>query len=271
MRRQRGALPWRGALLAVFLLPLGWAVVGSLDVSPDGRGVWIVQPSLEHYHEVLTGSMGLAEATAQSIVVGIAAAVLAVCLGYLGAVALRGIHSRWAHRLPPVLLLLSLMPPLTYGPAVADGARAVGLFDSLVGLVLIEAGLTFPLAFWVLVGYVGEVPRDVEEAAALDGSRFSITLWHILLPATWPGVMATLVVVFVVCWNLFDVPSLLSFSRLQTVPIVLSSFVSYEKDLEWPPAAASLIVGMLPAFVAIALAQRVLRSFAPLGSHGEER
>ena len=152
------------------LLPLGWTVLGSLDVSPDGRGVWVVQPSLEHYGAVLTGSMGLAGATIQSLAVGGAAAILAVCLGYLGALGLRSVRAPWLRRLPAALLLLSLMPPLTYGPALADGAKVVGLFDSLIGLALVEAGLTFPLAFWVLAGYVGELPRDVEEAAALDGS-----------------------------------------------------------------------------------------------------
>ncbi len=264
MNRHRGSQVWRWLLLGVFLLPLGWALAGSVDVAPDARGGWVVDPTLEHYREIFGGASGMASAMTQGLLVGVVAALLAVSIGFLAAVALRQTRSPWARRTPAALLLVSLMPPLAYGPALADEVRLVGLYDSVVGLALAEAGLTAPLAIWILTGYLAELPYEVDEAAALDGSTLSRTLWCILLPAAWRGLVATLVVVFILCWNLFTVPSLLAFGSIETVPIVLSSFWTYEKEMDWSTAAAALVVGMLPAVLAVAVAQRVLRSFAPL-------
>jgi len=270
MSHRRGSQAWRWLLLGVFLLPLGWAVAGSVDVSPDARGGWVVDPTLEHYREIFGGASGMASAMTQGLLVGVVAALLAVGVGFLAAVALRQMRSPWARRTPAALLLVSLMPPLAYGPALADGARLVGLYDSVVGLVLAEAGLTAPVAIWILTAYLAELPYDVDEAAALDGSTLAMTLWCLLLPAAWRGLVAALVVVFILCWNLFAVPSLLAFGSIQTVPIVLSSFWTYEKEMDWSTAAAALVVGMLPAVLVVAVAQRVLRSFAPL-SLADER
>lgn len=262
MNRGRGVWCW--LLLALFLLPLGWALAASVDVTPDATGAWIVDPTLDNYREVLSGTSGLAPAMTQGLFVGMVAAGLAVGVGFPAAVALRQVRSPWAHRAPAALLLLSLMPPLAYGPALADAARAIGLYDSVVGLAVAEGGLAVPLAVWILGGYLAEIPREVEEAAALDGSTLARTLWRVLLPAAWPGLAATLAVVFILCWNLFAVPSLLAFGSIQTVPLVLSSFWTYEKEMDWSTAAAALVVGMLPALLAVALAQRVLRSLAPI-------
>src|SRR5439155_9806406 len=118
-----------------------------------------------------------------------------------------------------------------------------------------------------LGGYLARLPRELEEAAALDGCSPAGAAWRILLPAAWPGVVATGLVVFVLDWNLFEIPSLLSLSAVKTVPLVLSAFLTYERDLEWQPAAAALVVGLVPVVVAVALAQGVLRSFSPLERH----
>jgi len=265
--RQRSDL-LRWLVLGAFLLPIVWAVLGSLDITPDGRGGWVVAPTLDHYREVLTGSLGLTEATIQGLLVAGAAATLAVGAGLLGAVGLRGVRSAWASRAPAVLLVLSLIPPIAYGPPLVDETRALGLFDSPVGLTVVEAGLGLPFALWVLASYLSSVPREIDEAGALDGCGALGHLRWIVLPMVWPALVATLVVLFVLCWNLFEIPSLLAFASIQTVQIVLSSFVSYEKEMEWPTAAASLVVGMLPAFFAVALGQRLLRSFSPFGQEG---
>src|SRR4051794_38641571 len=156
------------------------------------------------------------------------------------------------------------MPPLSYGTALADEAKLLGVLDSPMALAVILGGLGLPLAVWVLSGYLAQFPREVEEAAALDGCSQISATWRVFLPAAWPAVLATLVMVFVLSWNRFDVPSLLAFSAIKTVPIVLSSFVSYELELDWPSGAAVLIVGMLPALVAVLVAQRALRAFTPL-------
>src|SRR5439155_18882821 len=99
---------------------------------------------------------------------------------------------------------------------------------------------------WLLGGYLARLSPDVEEAAALDGCGLFGALWRVLLPNCASGLAASGVVIFVLDWNLFQLPSLLSLSRVKTVPLVLSAFLTYERDLEWPPAAAAMAVGLLP-------------------------
>ncbi len=263
---------WRWALLGLFLLPLVWALLASVDIVPDGFrrfGAWQLDPTLAHYQEVLGESVGLAPATLTGLAVAAAATTLSVASGFAAAAGLRRLATSWSRRLGPALLLLYLLPVIAYGPPLADGARWLGLYDTLAGLVLVEAALTLPLAIWLLGGYLARLPRELDEAAALDGCSELAALWRVLLPAAWSGVAATAVVVFVLDWNLFEVPSLLSLTTVKTVPLVLSAFLTYERDLEWQPAAAALLVGLAPALLAVVAAHRALRTLAPLGGADE--
>src|SRR5207245_5387276 len=118
----------------------------------------------------------------------------------------------------------------------------LGLRDTFGGVALAAAAEYAPLAIYILYGYLAQVPVALEEMAHLEGASVLQTLWRIVVPAAAPGLAATAVLVFVLDWNLYLVPTALTLHTVKTIPVALSDFYTYERQLEWSTAAVALAV-----------------------------
>src|SRR5207244_4192045 len=98
--------------------------------------------------------------------------------------------------------------------------------------------------------------------AMLEGASLWQVLAWVVLPQARPGLAATGLVLFVLSWNQFLVPLVLTTSRVKTIPVAMSDFFTFERELEWPTAAAALIVSLLPLAVLVTAAHRTLERFA---------
>jgi len=114
---------------------------------------------------------------------------------------------------------------------------------------------------YVLSGYLRQVSLDFEEAARLDGATPVRVLLRLILPAHALSLAATGTMLFVLNWNSFLIPMMLTTSHVRTVPIAMSDFFISDRELEWPTAAAALIVSLLPLVTMIFAANRVLARF----------
>ncbi len=122
--------------------------------------------------------------------------------------------------------------------------------------------MTAPLAVFVLHGALGQLPTDWEEAAVIDGAGLFRILGRVVLPLIRPTVAATLVVMFVLDWNMLLVPLVLTSGEVKTVPVALSDFFTFERELDWPTAAAALMVSLAPLAILVGAFHRVLEGFA---------
>jgi len=105
------------------------------------------------------------------------------------------------------------------------------------------------------------VPVELEDAARLDGAGIPSIVGRIVLPEIAPAVVATAVVIFVLQWNSFLVPLVLGSENIRTIPVAMSDFFTFERELTWPTAAAALVSSLLPLVVLIAAANTLLQRF----------
>ena len=141
------------------------------------------------------------------------------------------------------------------------------LTDTITGIVLAETALYSPLAVYVLFGYFNSISVEMEESARLEGASLLRILRSVVLPACLTGVVATAVILFVLSWNQLLIPLRIATPHVNTIPTAMIDFFTFERELDWPTAAAALIVSLLPISLVVALAHRALEQFSLDISH----
>ena len=260
-----------GAGLFLFLAPLAWTLLAAFGLVPDNSTrppSWAGSFSLEHFAGVGVAEPAFWQELATSTVASASAALITIAVSYPAAYALARSRSRAETFLAPAFIVLASLPAMSYVIPLSDLMRRAHLIDSVAGIVLSEAAVTAPLAVYVLHGALRELSPEWEEAAVLDGAGLWRTLVQVALPLVAPSVVATAIVVFVIDWNLLLVPLVLTSGEVKTVPVAMSDFFTFERELEWPAAAAALVISLVPVAILVALFHRVLQRFS-LGTVAE--
>jgi multiple sugar transport system permease protein len=264
-RRARARTLFLAAVTLVLLMPLLWTLLASFGVTPNNGTSppqWSLPPSLAQYAEVGVAEPTYLQELLTSLLLAILATLLTSVVAFLAAYSL--VHARFAGRrlLIQSFLILASLPVMAYVIPLNDTMQRLHLTDTFVGIALAGTAVYVPLAVYILSGYLGQLARDIEDAAHLDGATPLYMLWSIVLPIVAPGVIATACIVFVLNWNLFLIPLVLTLSRIKTIPVAMSDFFTFERELEWPTAAAALIVSLVPLVLFVALAHRALERFS---------
>jgi multiple sugar transport system permease protein len=215
-------------------------------------------PTLENYHEALTQHQ-LIQSGLNSTKVSVATALLTTLVGLPAAYVLArrpGIFSRvgtvWillSQMFPLILIIIPLFLLL----------RSVHLTNTHVGLVLVYLVWSLPFILWMLQSYIRGIPRDLEEAASVDGARRIQILVKVIAPLLAPGVAVTLIFAFITAWNeFFFALVLLQDPELTTLPVTLAQFVGIEGVPRLGPLAASALLATVPSLVFFTIIQRWL-------------
>jgi ABC-type glycerol-3-phosphate transport system permease component len=278
MRAQRqreaaGRLILLLATIAAFLLPLVWTVLAAFGLLPDNSTTppsWKGPPTLGHFSDI-----GIAEPTFwQELTTSTASAAFAAALtvgaSFLAAYGLARSYFRAGRLLTQGFLVLASLPVMAYAIPLSDVMRRVHLVDTFAGVVLAEAAVTAPLAVFVLQGALAQLSPEWEEAAVLDGAGLFRVLGQVVLPLVAPSVAATAIVLFVIDWNMLLIPLVLTSSQVKTVPVAMSDFFTFERELDWPTAAAALMVSLAPLALIVAVFHRLLERFRFETSNGPD-
>ncbi|HYR50650.1 MAG TPA: carbohydrate ABC transporter permease [Candidatus Eisenbacteria bacterium] len=261
------------ATLAAFLLPLAWTVLASIGVLPDNSATppsWKGPPTLEHFAEIGIAEPAFWQELATSTASAVCAAALTVGVSFLGAYGLARSNFSARRMLTQGFLVLASLPVMAYIVPLSDLVRRVHLLDTFAGVVLAESAVTAPLAVFVLHGALTQLPPVWEEAAVLDGAGLARVLGRVVLPLVAPSVAATAIVLFVIDWNLLLVPLVLTSGQVKTVPVAMSDFFTFERELDWPTAAAALVVSLAPLALLVAVFHRLLERFRLGASDGRD-
>ena len=253
------------AAVAGFLVPLGWTALASFGLLPDNSTrppSWTGSITLDHFREI-----GIAEPTfwqelATSTIASACAAVLTIVCSFLAAYGLARSRFRGEGLVTQSFLVLASLPAMAYVIPLSDVMRRVRLGDTFAGIVLTEAAVTAPLAVYVLHGALRQLSPEWEEAAVLDGAGLFRVLGQVVLPLAVPSVVATAIVMFVLDWNLLLVPLVLTSGDIKTVPVAMMDFFTFERELDWPTAAAALVVSLVPLAILAGVFHRVLERFS---------
>ena len=253
------------ATLLAFLLPLVWTALASLGVLPDNSSrppSWRGSASLDHFAEVGIAEPAFWNELVTSVLTSACAAAIAVGAGFLAAYGLARAPFRSSRFVTQGFLVLASLPAMAYVIPLSDLMRRVHLLDSFAAVVLSEAAATAPLAVFVLHGAVAQLAPEWEEAAVLDGAGLFRVIGRVILPLVAPSVVATAIVLFVLDWNMLLIPLVLTSGEIKTIPLGLSDFFTFERELDWPTAAAALIVSLAPVAALVGLFHRVLGRFS---------
>ena len=268
----RSQWPLHSLLLVValaVLVPVVWVVAAGFrtQISLLIGEIWFT-PVLTSFEEVLFSKTSVFSRNfGNSLVVGAFSTVLTLTAATLGAYSLYRMHwSRWFHSaFLAWLLVFHMIPPITLAGAWFTLFRAIGLDNTLTGIVLAHATLNLPMALWLMAVFVQEVPRELEEAARIDGASTPALLWRVIVPLVAPGLAATAVLCFVFSWNEFAVALTLSNKATATVPVAIAKFAQ-DFEIQYTQMAASAALSIIPAVILPLICQRYIVKGLTMGA-----
>jgi ABC-type glycerol-3-phosphate transport system permease component len=228
------------------------------DVSAD-PGLIPSNPTLDGYRSVLE-RQGFQDAFVNSMVVGLGTALLTVLLAVPAAYAFARFRFRGRHLLLLFTLLPRLIPGLGLMVPLYRIAVALGAIDQLLTLIVAFTATVLPLAVWLFVGFFQQVPRELEEAANVDGASLFTRIRYIVLPLAFPAIITVGVLAFREAWNEFNlVLGLTSTPGSRTLPYELFLMTQTTGFQDNPGQAAFAIMTIIPfVFVYLRLERHVV-------------
>lgn len=262
LRHLAHGLLWAFSL--AFLLPLLWTLRSAL--LPEGQayalppvwGPW----TLENFAQALGGPIG--KALRNSLLV----ASLVVLLGLPLAAGLAYALARYrlgGEGLRFAVLATQMLPPIVLALPLFALFRLLGLAGTLQGLVLAYLAFALPFMAWLLLGFFQGLPRELEEAAYVDGASPFQAFFRIVLPLSAPGLFAAGVLGFLISWNEFLFALLLSGRDTQTIPVALSALIT-QRGVLFAQVAAGVVLSVLPVALLARLVDRYLVEGLTLGA-----
>ncbi len=261
-RKLAGRIGFYG-LVALILFyaafPFYWAVVSSLK---SGSAIFTVEfipsmPSLQNYRALFV-EQPFARNILNSLIVASAATLVSLALAVLSAYALGRMKFRGRSAVLFAILSISMFPQIAVLSGLFELIRAFGLYNSLIGLVFSYLILTLPFTTWVLTTFMRELPRELEEMAAVDGASTLHTLAEIFIPLTAPALAAAGLLAFILAWNefLFALTFTLS-SEQRTVPVAIALITGASAyELPWGRIMAASVIVTVPLILLVLVLQR---------------
>jgi len=258
-------------VLIVFyaVFPFYWAVVSSLKT---GSGLFAADliprsPTFENYI-ALFQEQPFARNILNSAIVAAVTTAISLGLSVSAAYALGRISFRGRTATSFVILSVSMFPQIAVLSGMFELIQVSGLYDSLSGLILADLILTLPFSTWVLTAFMGELPRELEEAAIIDGAPPWRIVTDVFLPVMAPALVATGLLAFILAWNEFLFALTFTLSEEQrTVPVaiaLISGAGGYE--IPWGRIMAASVIVTAPLILLVLALQRRIVSGLTAGA-----
>jgi arabinogalactan oligomer/maltooligosaccharide transport system permease protein len=251
------------AVTIVVLYPVLWVVRIALTPGATLAGAESFSPSFENFAAVLghSGSKGewlFGRQVLASFVVSGATAAVGLLLSVTAAYALSRMRFPGRESTLRMLLLTQMFPQVAVAIPLYYLLGKLGLLNSWLGLTLVYATTAVPFCTHLLKGYFDGIPREIEEAAAIDGASPATIFWRIVLPLARPGIAVTALFSFLTAWNEFILAAtFLADEASYTLPVALQQYVG-DYSTEWGKFAAGAVIVSVPVVVLFYVLQRHL-------------
>jgi multiple sugar transport system permease protein len=251
---------WLGLAAACIwsLAPFLWQLLTSLKPQAELESLPPLLPSaitLTHYQAIFAGHP-FPRLLANSAIVAAGTTLAAVVLGSLAGFALAKLRPRGRIAILAAVVALSMLPPIATISPLFLLVNAMGLRDTLPGLILVYTAFALPLAVWLMTQFFHSIPDELYIAARVDGCTALGAFRKVMLPLATPGLSATALLIFIFSWNEFLYAlSLTSSVAARTVPVGIALFPGLH-EIPWGEIAAGSVVATLPVVLLAVLFQR---------------
>ncbi|WP_010523723.1 carbohydrate ABC transporter permease [Nesterenkonia sp. F] len=252
-------------LSAVVLVPLFVVVITSLKPLEDVQGIFTWIPSEITFQPYLDiwKTVPLADYFLNSLIVVCIATAFSVVIAVLAAYALSRFPFKGARTFSLMVLSTQMFPGILFLLPLflifTQLQRTVGiqLNGSHLGLIITYMTFSLPFAIWMLAGFFASIPKDLEEAALIDGTTRMGALWRVVLPVARPGIVAVSVYCFITAWGEVLFASVMTNADTRTLAVGLRAYAS-QTDVFWNQLMAASVVVSLPVLIGFMIVQRHL-------------
>jgi multiple sugar transport system permease protein len=249
------------AYVVFALFPLFWLLKVSLTPNDllytEGVRMWPSRITFDHFAFVLKHS-DFPIFFRNSLIVAGSTAIVVTILASLSGYALSRFTFRGKYWIVGLMLLTQMFPLVMLVAPIFKILSPLGLTNSLTGLVIVYTAFNVPFATFLMQSFFDGIPKDLEEAAMIDGATQFVAFRQIILPLTLPGIAATLGFVFTAAWSeLLFALMLISSNSASTFPVGLLTFVS-KFSVDFGQMMAAGVLALIPACIFFLLIQRYL-------------
>jgi trehalose/maltose transport system permease protein len=258
------------ALVSLYsILPFYYAVVTSLKPGSElfNPSLLFDRVSLSAYTQVFVEQDFLANII-NSVIVSATVVGLSLCIGLLAAYALGRISFRGRSVLMITVLCVSMFPQVAVLSGMFDLIRWLGLYNSLGSLILSYLIFSLPFTIWILTTFMRDLPKELEEAAMLDGAQPLTIIVRIYLPLLGPAIASTAMLAFIAAWNefLFALTFTLS-TEQRTIPVAIGLISgASQHELPWGAIMAASVIVTIPVLLLVMIFQRKIVSGLTAGA-----
>lgn len=266
--QKRNSSILRSALLVIIFLwclfPFLWLIMTSLklgDQALNHPSIFQGPFGFDNYAAVFKENFHLN--LRNSFVIAGSTTILCVGIGSIASYAIARLPIKNTMLLLTGVLAVSLFPPVALVPPLYELWRRIGLLNTYEGLFIPYTAFTLPLTIFMLITFFSAIPRDLDEAAKIDGASAFQTFWRIILPLAAPGIFAASIIIFVTAWNEFLLASTFAPRNpeiAQTVPVAIANFsgtVQYQRPIG-AITAACVIVTVPMIIMALAFQKKIV-------------
>ncbi|WP_372525581.1 carbohydrate ABC transporter permease [Piscinibacter sp.] len=254
-----------GAISLFCLFPFYYAIVTSLKSGTElfSTALWPAAPTMRNYVSLFTvAEQPFGRHILNSLGVSTMVVAASLFLGVTAAYALGRIRFRGRGLLLLTVLAVSMFPQVAVLSGMFELMQAVGLYNHWWGLALPYMIFTLPFTVWVLTTFVRELPKELEEAAIMDGCSPWGVITKVFMPLMWPALVTTGLLAFIAAWNefMFALTFVLD-NNDRTVPVSISLISGADKfEIPWGKIMAASVLVTLPLIVLVLAFQRKIVS-----------
>ncbi|MGE4584728.1 MAG: carbohydrate ABC transporter permease [Sphaerochaeta sp.] len=255
--------------LLFILFPIYWLVISALQ-SP--QTIISIPPSLLprsfslYFVKKVFAEFGIGRFLANSIFLSLGSTLLTLIIACFAAFSYTAYRYSLKESFSKLVLFVYMFPQILIIIPIYLLMSKVGLINTYGGLILCYIAFELPICIWTMQSYFATIPKDLIDAAEIDGLRRISTLWYVFLPVALPGLAASGVMTFIGIWNNFLLANTLLIDEAKkTLPVVIADFASRDSMMQGDVLAASLVV-CIPSFFFALFAQKYLVGGLTAGS-----
>ena len=253
--------------IAVTILPITWLFL--LSIKSKGETFtkppkWLFNPTAQNYIDLWDDDL-FKDTFVNSFFITLISITLSIIISIFAAYALKRYQIRFRTAFMQWLLLAYMLPEFLFVLPMFAIYQTIGIYDTYIGMALIYQVHVLPFSIWMLRSFLEEIPKEIDDAAYLDGCNPFQAIYKIYLPLIIPGIVATAILNGIWVWNELAIALGLTFFDAQPITVGVASFRGYA-SINWGGMTGSAIVSMIPMILFVTFAQKHIVKGLTLGS-----